>query len=69
MYTYLSTIVFGKMLFTNKSCPTLIARSGFVINKCRWLKLIVNLVSVVLTVGADGCMQGTQGANPLITEE
>ena len=47
----------------------LVVSSAFVINKCRWLKLIVNLVSVVLTVSADGCMQGFQGSNPLITDE
>ena len=42
----------------------LVARSAFVINKCRWLRLTVNQVSVVLIVSAVAFMQGDQGSNP-----
>ena len=42
----------------------LVARSAFVINKCRRLRLIVNHVSVALIVSADACIQGVQGSNP-----
>ena len=54
----------GKMLFTNKWRPTLVSCSAFVINKCRWLGLTINQVSVVLIVSANAYMQGVQGSNP-----
>ena len=40
------------------------ARSAFRINKCRWLELTVNQVTVALIVSADAYMQGVQGSNP-----
>ena len=42
----------------------LAARSDFAINKCRWLSLTVNQVSVALIVSAYACMQSVQGSNP-----
>ena len=62
--TLLSTVVTGKMLFTNKWHPMLVARSAFVINKWHWLRLTVNRFSVVSIVSTDACMQGVQGSNP-----
>ena len=45
--------------------PTVFAtHSALTINKCRWLRLIVNKVTVVLIVSADVCMQDFQGSNP-----
>ena len=43
-------------VIANKWHPMLYARSAFVISKCRWLRLTVNKVSVVLIVNADACM-------------
>ena len=53
---------------TNKWHPQLIvlvACTDFAINKCRWLRLTVNQVSVALIVSADVCMQGVYNdSNP-----
>ena len=35
----------------------LVVSCAFVINKCRWLRLTVSQVAVVLIVSADGRMQ------------
>ena len=56
-------------LFTNKWRPMFVARSAFVIKKCRRLIPTVNQVSMVLMVSGDGCMQGVQGSNPLMTSK
>ena len=60
------TIVTSKMLVTIKWHPQPIApaaHSDFAINKCCWLRLAVNQVSVVLLVSTYACMQDVQGSN------
>ena len=52
---------------TNKKHPqpaVLFACSKFAINKSRWLRHTVKLVSVVQIVSADACMQSVQESNP-----
>ena len=50
---------------TSKWQPAVfVACSALAINKRRWLRYIVNQVSVALIVSADACMQGVQGSNP-----
>ena len=44
-------------VIANKWHAMLIALSAFVISKCRWLRLTVSQVSLVLIVNVDACMQ------------